>query len=79
MKYKKPELKQDKSNIESSNLFNTPDSCPYDQLSIEVIYSDGDKQVLSEKDPNPNSYGTYEFESADQVREYFKDLQTTGS
>lgn len=71
-----PILAQPKQCIKVKSLVKAPKSCPYENFFIEIEYTNGEKQVLTHKIPNPNHFGKHEFENKEELIEYYNTLIT---
>jgi hypothetical protein len=55
-------------------LISAPKSCPYVNDSIEITYSNSEKQYFTHKNDNPNDLN-YDFESHKELKDYFDKIQ----
>lgn len=47
-----------------------------DHYMIEIKYTNGDTQVMTSKNTQPNHFGTHEFETNDELFEFAKKLNS---
>ncbi len=70
------QLEQPVECINKITLIKAPKSCPYKNFFIEILYTNDETQVLTHKIDNPNHTSKPNFETYDDLFDYYKDLRS---
>ncbi len=70
-----PVLRQPKECIKSLEVISAPRSCPYENYFIQIVYTNGETQVMTHNLPTANIFGTHEFDDFSDLLAYYNSLK----